>query len=121
MKKAIMLKTKRYKFGFVLAKDEEVLIEEAPKGHSDGFYAKKSNDEKDSPLRFGVKRTDFSYKDEPQMFRIDSDRVSQYEGERVVDTVTLVEEPKKGAKKVLVYSPKLQANVLVYRKDLKLI
>lgn len=118
MKTAIMLKTKRYKFGFVLAKGEEVFVEEASAGHYTKFLAKK---EEETPLQFGVHRTDFRYKDEPQTFRIDSDRVSQYEGERVVDTVTLVEEPKKGAKKALVYSPKLQANVLVYRKDLKLI
>ena len=113
-----MLKTKRYKFGFVLAKGEEVFIEKAGEGHYTGFLAKK---EIDTLLHLGVNRSDFRYKDEPQMYRIDSDRVSQYEGERVVDTVTLLEEPKKGAKKALVYSPKLQANVLVYRKDLKLI
>ena len=52
-------------------------------------------------------------------FKIDSYRVSQYEGIRVVGTVTLLEKPKKGAKKILVYSPMLQANVLVYRNDLK--
>jgi len=51
--------------------------------------------------------------------KIDSDRVSQYEGTRVVDIVIPVEKPKKGAKKILVYSPMLQANVLVYRNDLK--
>lgn len=118
MKTAIMLKTKRYKFGFVLSKGQEVLVEEARAGH---YTTHVVQTEEKTPLQFGVNREDFRYKDEPIMYKIDSDRVSQYEGERVVDTVTLIEEPKKGAKKALVYSPKLQANVLVYRKDLKLI
>jgi hypothetical protein len=52
-------------------------------------------------------------------FRIDTYRVSQYENERVVDVVTVVEVPTKAQKKVLVYSPKLQANVLVFKSDLK--
>ncbi len=113
-----MLKTKRYKFGFVLAKGQEVFVEEASAGHYTSHHART---EEETPIRFGVKREEFRYVDEPQLYKIDTDRVSQYEGERVVDTVTLLEEPKKGAKKALVYSPKLQANVLVYRKDLKLI
>ena len=56
---------------------------------------------------------------ESNIYKIDSHRVSQYENERIVDTVTVIETPKKGAKKVLVHSPKLMANILVYRKDLK--
>jgi hypothetical protein len=52
-------------------------------------------------------------------YKIDSYRVSQYEGERVSDLVTLLEDPKKYAKKALVYSPALRANILVYIKDLK--
>jgi hypothetical protein len=52
-------------------------------------------------------------------YHIDTDRVSQYEGERIVDTVRLLEIPKKTDKRVLVYSPKLQANVLVFKSDLK--
>lgn len=52
------------------------------------------------------------------IYKIDTDRVSQYEGERIVDTVTIIEPPKKYQKKVLVYSPKLRANVLVFKKDL---
>lgn len=52
-------------------------------------------------------------------YKIDSYRVSQYENERVVDTVELLEVPSKNQKKVLVHSPKLRASVLVYRNDLK--
>lgn len=53
-------------------------------------------------------------------FRIDTDRVSQYEGTRIVDTVSILVVPKKKyAKKVLVHSPYLMANVLVWLKDLK--
>ena len=51
-------------------------------------------------------------------FKIDTYRVSQYENERIVDEVTIVEEPKRNQKKVLVHSPKLQANVLIFKKDL---
>ena len=51
-------------------------------------------------------------------FKIDTYRVSQYKNERVVDEVTILEEPKRNQKKVLVYSPKLQANVLIFKKDL---
>jgi hypothetical protein len=52
-------------------------------------------------------------------YHIDSYRVSQYENERIVDVVEVVETPKKNAKKVLCYSPKLMANILVFRNDLK--
>ena len=54
-----------------------------------------------------------------QKFRIDSYRVSQYENERIADTVTILEIPKRFAKKVLCYSPMLKANILVFRNDLK--
>lgn len=53
------------------------------------------------------------------VFHIDTDRVNQYEGTRVVDDVRVAETPKKGAKKVLVFSPYLNATVLVDRSDLK--
>lgn len=56
---------------------------------------------------------------ENDKYNLFSLRVSQYENERIIDTVTIIEEPKKYAKKVLVHSPKLMANVLVYRNDLK--
>lgn len=51
-------------------------------------------------------------------FKIDTYRVSQYKDTRVVDTVEVVEVPKKEEKKVLVYSPKLMANILVFKSDL---
>ncbi|HEY4755803.1 MAG TPA: hypothetical protein VIH28_07110 [Ignavibacteriaceae bacterium] len=54
-----------------------------------------------------------------QEYAIDTYRVSQHEGTRIVDCVELIEEPKKYAKKALVYSSVLQANVLVFRNDLK--
>lgn len=52
-------------------------------------------------------------------YRLDSNRVKQYEETHVVDDVKVLEQPKKGAKTVLVHSPYLMANVLVHRKDLK--
>lgn len=52
-------------------------------------------------------------------YNIDTYRVSQYEGERIIDKVSVVEVPKKTDKKVLVHSPKLMANILVYKSDLK--
>ncbi len=54
-------------------------------------------------------------------FNIDTDRVSQYKGERIVDTVNILVVPTKAQKKVLVYSPKLRADILVYKSDLKVI
>ena len=54
-----------------------------------------------------------------EKYSIDTYRVSQYENERVVDIVEVLETPPKFAKKVLCKSPKLQANILVFRKDLK--
>jgi len=55
---------------------------------------------------------------EGDKFKIDTYRVSQYENERVVDEVTLLETPTTRHKKVLVYSPKLMANVVVFKEDL---
>lgn len=52
-------------------------------------------------------------------FKIDSYRVSQYNNERVVSEVILLETPKKWAKKALVESMSLRANVLVWIKDLE--
>lgn len=49
---------------------------------------------------------------------IDTCDVIQYKGERIVDEVTIVKKPKKTDKTVLVHSPKLQANILVYKRDL---
>ena len=49
--------------------------------------------------------------------KLDSYEVKQYENERIVDEVELLEEI--GRKKwILVYSPKLLANILVPVKDL---
>ena len=42
----------------------------------------------------------------------------EFEGERLVDDVELIEQPLKTQKKVLVYSPKLKANILVYKNRL---
>jgi len=56
---------------------------------------------------------------EGNTYNIDTYRVSQYEGERVVDMVTVLETPKKNDKRVLCHSPKLMANVLIYKSDLK--
>ena len=56
---------------------------------------------------------------EGHFYHLDSNRVKQYEETHVVDDVKVVEQPLKGAKTILVYSPSLLANVLVYRKDLK--
>jgi len=51
-------------------------------------------------------------------FKIDTYRVSQYKETRLVDTVEIVEVPTKAEKKALVYSPKLRANILVFKSDL---
>ncbi len=51
-------------------------------------------------------------------FKIDSTRVSQYENTRIVDVVTVIETPKKYQKKVLVHSPYLFADVLVFKNEL---
>ena len=52
-------------------------------------------------------------------FNIDTYRVSQYKGERIVDTVRILVVPKKTDRRVLVYSPKLMADILVWKSDLK--
>ena len=53
-------------------------------------------------------------------FNIDTYRVSQYKGERIVDTVTVLNVPTKKQRKVLVHSPKLMASILVFKSDLKI-
>ena len=58
---------------------------------------------------------------EGQTYRIDTCRVSQYIGERIVDDVKVVKAPEKTDKRVLVYSPSLMANVLVSKSELKTI
>lgn len=50
-----------------------------------------------------------------KQYRIDTD----FENARLVDTVTVVLTPAKVQKKVLVYSPRLRANILIKKKDLK--
>jgi hypothetical protein len=47
-------------------------------------------------------------------YHVDTD----YDGSRLVDNVIPLEEPKKYAKKILVYSPLLRADILIWRKDL---
>jgi len=56
---------------------------------------------------------------EGQTFKVDSYNVKQYENERFVDIVTVVETPTKRQKTVLCYSPKYMANVLISKIDLK--
>lgn len=56
---------------------------------------------------------------EGDVFHIDTYRVSQYEEKRVVDDVTILSSPKKNEKKVLVHSPYLMADVVVFISDLK--
>ncbi len=55
------------------------------------------------------------------IFRIDTYDVQQYENERIVDTVTVIDESKNLDRKkwILCQSPKLFANILVARHDLK--
>jgi len=52
---------------------------------------------------------------EGQSYHIDI----EFEGERLVDDVTIIESPQKTDKKVLVNSPSLQANILVNKSELK--
>ena len=47
-------------------------------------------------------------------YHIDTD----FENERLVDNVTILECPGKNQKKVLVHSPALRADILVSKKDL---
>jgi len=42
-----------------------------------------------------------------------------FEGERLVDDVSLLEDADKRRRKVLVHSPKLRADILVFKRDLK--
>ena len=51
-----------------------------------------------------------------EVYYVDSYDVSQYEGSRFVDDVTVLEFA--GDKLMLCHSPKYRANVLVLRKDL---
>ena len=43
----------------------------------------------------------------------------EFEGERLVDDVKIVSRTKKSSRKILVYSPKLRANILVYKNRLR--
>lgn len=52
-------------------------------------------------------------------FKIDTDRVDQYEGTRIVDTVEVEADAGKHDKQVLVYIPSLLASHFVYKADLK--
>lgn len=54
-----------------------------------------------------------------ERFKIDSYQVSQYEGQRVVDAVEVLDPFHQTTKTVLVYSPLLKANVLVKKSELK--
>ena len=49
-----------------------------------------------------------------QKYHIDTD----FEHERLVDNVTVLECPRKNQKKVLVHSPVLRADILISKKDL---
>jgi hypothetical protein len=54
-----------------------------------------------------------------ETYSVDTYNVKQYEGKRITDTVTIVDEEVLDRKKwVLCYSPKLMANVLISRNDL---
>jgi len=50
-----------------------------------------------------------------KIYKYDDD----FEGFRLVDKLKVLEEPKKLKKKILVYSPKLRANILVFKGRLK--
>ena len=52
-------------------------------------------------------------------FHIDTGDIPQYENERIVDDVEVVDTPKKYSKTILVYSKKLRANILVKKRELK--
>ena len=52
------------------------------------------------------------------ILKLDSYSVKQYENERVVDSVEVLEDSSGRAKWVLVYSPHLSANILVHKSDL---
>ena len=50
--------------------------------------------------------------------RIDCYNVKQYENERFVDVVNILENAKRNQRFVLCYSPKYRANVLIPEKEL---
>lgn len=56
--------------------------------------------------------------DQGRVLQLDSYQVKQYENERIVDEVEVLEPSSARAKWVLVYSPKLMANILVPKSDL---
>lgn len=43
----------------------------------------------------------------------------EFEGERLVDDVKLLENIKTKSKKILVYSPKLRSNIRIYKSKIK--
>ena len=53
------------------------------------------------------------------ILKLDSYSVKQYENERVVDNVEVLEDSSGRSKWVLVYSPHLSANILVNKADLE--
>ena len=53
------------------------------------------------------------------ILKLDSYTVKQYENERVVDNVEVLEDSSGRAKWVLVYSPNLSANILAHKSDLE--
>ena len=54
---------------------------------------------------------------EGEKYSMDSDSVKQYEGERICDEVEALESSRRG-KFVLVYSPRLSANILCDKSHL---
>lgn len=56
---------------------------------------------------------------EGAIYHIDTDRVSQYEGTRIVDDVEVQSGQEYEKETILVYSLYLQANVLVPIEELK--
>ena len=56
-----------------------------------------------------------------QSYKVDSYLIKQYEGERFVDTVVVIETRKKFERTVLCYSSKYMANVLIPTGELKII
>lgn len=58
--------------------------------------------------------------EENKTYHIDCNNVKQYENERIVDDVTVITVTPRSPL-VLVYSPKLRADILVRRKELKTI
>lgn len=58
---------------------------------------------------------------EGQIFHIDTDRVKQYEGQRICADVIIHEEPRKYSRLVLCEIPSIRALCLVPRKELKVV